>query len=303
MDDVDRVREAATALGLEALAIAPLAGDASRRSFFRLALPGGSIVAAVYPVGAEVQAARDERIHAWGWQRGLPIPRPLGRTALVTIAEDLGSVDLERALRERGAEVFAGALETLAAFQHCEWSDLETPAFDAAFFRRELEVFEQYAAGRSTASAAGFLDDLAGRLGTHPYCLVHRDFHVNNLFVGRDGVRAVDYQDMRGGPDTYDMASLLRERAGGEVLGSDREWRARAAARLGWPGEWERRYLECAAQRGLKVIGTFLRLASSGRNEYLGWLPRVQELACDAAVRLGAPGDLVDILGGRPRGL
>jgi len=105
-------------------------------------------------------------------------------------------------------------------------------------------------------------------------------------------------QHVRHHPD-----ALLRERAGGELLESDLEWQARAAACLGWSSGWERRYLECAAQRGLKVIGTFLRLASWGRGEYLGWLPRVQELACEAAVRLGAPGELVEILKGRPRGL
>jgi aminoglycoside/choline kinase family phosphotransferase len=300
-DDLRKVNEAAAALGLGISGIEPIAGDASRRSFYRLAATGTSAVAAVYPEGAEDQLARDERVHAWGWERSLPIPRPLGHTALVAFAADLGGEDLERALRGRGEHVLSQALETLAAFQACAWEDLETPRFDAAFFRRELEVFETFAcrpAGAAPPAVSGFLDALARSLADHPYRLVHRDFHVNNLFLLGDAVWAVDYQDMRGGPDTYDAVSLLRERAGGELLASDVPWRERAAARLAWSAGWERRYLECAAQRGLKVVGTFLRLASWGRPEYLAWLPRVRELAREAAVALAAPGELLDLLAG-----
>ncbi len=306
VDELSRVREAAAALGVAAIAISRLAGDASRRSFYRIATADGSLVAAVYPEGAEELLTRDERVHEWGWKRELPIPRPVGHTALVAVASDLGDEDLERAWRRRGEQVIAGALENLAAFQGCPWLDLVTSPFDAAFFRRELAVFEEHAClprGAVAPPIATFLDDLAERLSGHPYRLVHRDFHVNNLFLVGDDVWAVDYQDMRGGPDTYDAASLLRERAGGELLHSDLGWRRRAAVRLGWTAGWEGRYLECAAQRGLKVIGTFLRLASWGRTEYLGWLPRVRELARAAAIELGAPGAVVDLLGAPPAGL
>jgi aminoglycoside/choline kinase family phosphotransferase len=195
--------------------------------------------------------------------------------------------------------VLDGAIEALAAFQRCEWHDTPTPRFDAAFFRRELAIFEQLAvpAGRAAGRAAGaFLDDLASRVAAHPYRLVHRDFHVNNLFLRGADVAAVDYQDMRGGPDTYDVASLLRERGCAELLSSDDSWRARAARRLAWSGAWERRYLECAAQRGIKVVGTFLRLAAGGRPEYLAWLPRVRELARRAVVEIDGPGAMVELL-------
>lgn len=299
--DLRLLRRAASRLGLELGAVAPIVGDASRRVFFRAAVPGGSVVAAVYPAGAEEQLARDERVHDWGWGRGLPIPRPLGHTDRVAFSADLGDGDLERVLRRRGDGVLDAALDTMAAFQACTLTGLETPPFDAPFFRRELAVFEEYAwvsAGPVPPAVAGFLDDLATALAGHPYRLVHRDFHANNLFLVGNVVRAVDYQDMRGGPDTYDAVSLLRERAAGELLASDAAWSARAAARLGWEAGWHRRYLECAAQRGLKVVGTFLRLAAGGRQEYLAWLPRVRRLARDAVLALDAPRALVDVLSG-----
>jgi hypothetical protein len=294
--------EAAAALGFSVLRVEPVEGDASRRTFYRLFIPGGTAIAAVYPEGAEEQAEKDVRSQRWGWSRRLPIPEPLGHAGLVTLSEDLGSEDLERAVGARGEMVLEAALDTLRMFQGCRWDDCPTPRFDGAFFRRELAAFEQQvvpAAVAGGAAIAGFLDDLATRLEHHPYRLVHRDFHVNNLFLQGGRVRAVDYQDMRGGPDTYDAVSLLRERAGGERIESDLVWRARAASMLGWTLGWEERYVECAAQRGLKVVGTFVRLAGLGRTQYLRWLPLVQRRAREALEALAAPGPLIDLL--RPR--
>ena len=291
--------DAAAALGLSVTRVERVEGDASRRVFYRLFAAARTAIAAVYPEGAEEQVERDVRSQRWGWSRRLPIPEPLGHTGLVSLSEDLGSEDLERAVGERGEMVLEAALETLGQFQSCRWDDCPTPPFDAAFFRRELSIFEQQvvpAAVAERAEVAGFLDDLASRLERHPYCLVHRDFHVNNLFLQGGRVRAVDYQDMRGGPDTYDAVSLLRERAGGERIESDLLWRARAAAILGWTPGWEERYVECAAQRGLKVVGTFVRLAGSGRTHYLRWLPLVQRRALEAIEALAAPGPLIDLL-------
>ena len=297
-----KAAEAAASLGFSAVRVEPVEGDASRRMFYRLFSGERTVIAAVYPEGAEEQAEKDARCQCWGWSRRLPIPEPLGRAGLVTLSEDLGSEELAVPLGERGESVLAAALDTLGIFQRCRWDDCPTPAFDGAFFRRELAGFEQQAvppAVAGSAAIAGFLDDLAARLERHPYRLVHRDFHVNNLFLQSGRVRAVDYQDMRGGPDTYDAVSLLRERAGGERIESDVVWRARAASSLGWAAGWEQRYEECAAQRGLKVVGTFVRLAGSGRGHYLAWLPLVRQRAREAVEALAGPGQLIDLLGRR----
>ena len=298
-DGVRQARDAAAALGIAAGRVDAVEGDASRRMYYRLFAGARTVIAAVYPAGAGAQAASDVRAQRWGWSRGLPIPEPLGHLGLVTLSEDLGSEDLGRTVHERGVAVLAGALDTLRAFQECPWRDCPTAPFDAAFFRRELGGFEAFAVPGDCSGGAeisSYLDDLAAGLEHHPYRLVHRDFHVNNLFLHGGAVRAVDYQDMRGGPDTYDAASLLRERAGGECVEDEPAWRRRAAVRLGWEAGWERRYLECAAQRGLKVVGTFLRLASAGRPRYLEWLPLVRRRAAEALVEIGAPGQLVELL-------
>ncbi len=294
--------------GLETLGMAPVAtveltGDASRRRFFRVALRGGAtVVAALYPAALANSAAADHAVQLWGWRNGLPIPRPLGLSGVVVASEDVGDEDLAAAVAARGSDVVELALDALARFQGCDWRSLTTPPFAAEFFRGELAVFEGYTFSSDAhrqPRIGTFLDSLAERVASHPYRLVHRDFHLNNLLLFGGRVVAVDYQDMRGGPDTYDLASLLRERAGA-ALPEEVGRTARAAARYGWQEGWEGRYLECAAQRGLKVIGTFLRLAAAGRRSYLQWLPAVCGRALAALEALDAPGELCRAVAAAP---
>ena len=41
--------------------------------------------------------------------------------------------------------------------------------------------------------------------------LCHRDYHSRNLMWHDDTLYVIDFQDARMGPDTYDLASLLRD--------------------------------------------------------------------------------------------
>ena len=291
---MERLLAALDRLGLEVVGTAPLAGDASHRRFFRVTLAGGaSVVAALYPAGSEDAAARDHAVQCWGAGRGLPIPAPLGRLGGVTVSADLGDEQLESVLRDDPAAALAGALDVLAAFQGCGFAGLPTPPFDAAFFRRELAVFEEQAgAVAGPPGGADFLDRLCAQLARHPRRLVHRDFHVNNLLRHGSRVWAVDFQDMRGGPDTYDLVSLLRERAAATAPIDEGRWCTVAAGRLDWTAGWEERYLECAAQRGLKVLGTFLRLGAAGRPAYLAFVPAVAATAAAALDAIAAPAEL-----------
>lgn len=297
-DDDDALREGLSSLGLSATSVEPLAGDASQRRFFRIGLVSGqTAVAALYPPEGEAQADRDARVQRWGRERGLPIPEALGVAGRVTLSEDLGSESLSEASVHDHPALGEQLLIALGAFQTCPLAGLPNPPFDAAFFRRELAVFEQFGSVPASGTATRFLDDLAERLAAHPYRLVHRDFHLHNLFWKEKRVRALDFQDMRGGPDTYDPASLLRERGASEVALDEGRWLANAASQLCWSPGWRRRYLECAAQRGLKVVGTFSRLAAAGRREYERWLPEARRRALEALGAVRAPNDVLSMLG------
>jgi hypothetical protein len=288
---VEALAAALRKLGYAVADVAALAGDASQRRFFRARLADGrSVVACLYPEGSSTAADRDHAVQVWGCDHKLPLPQPLALGDGLTVSADVGDDDLERMLARAPGVAVARSLDALALFQACATDGAPTAPFDAGFFRRELAGFEDLAMpGGARLETAAFLDELAVRVAAHPYRLVHRDFHANNLFLHDDRVWAVDFQDMRAGPDTYDLVSLLRERAGAGLIPDPDAVARAAAARFLWPGGWERRYLECAAQRGLKVIGTFLRLAAAGRDSYLRYLPAVRRETGAALAALSAP--------------
>jgi hypothetical protein len=289
-DDPERLDDLLGVLGVRAVRVEPLTGDASARRFFRVWRGrADSVVVSLYPPGAEATARHDAVVHLWGLEHGLPIPRLLASAAAGIMSEDLGDEDLETALSLGDPAVKESLLLTLASFQRCSWHDVPNPPFDAAFFRQELAVFESFVPGAQGRREAGFLDTLAERLERHPFRLAHRDFHVHNLLWRANGVWAVDFQDMRGGPDTYDASSLLRERGGSRLLDGQTLPRAVIALACRWELGWEQRLRECAAQRGMKVIGTFLRLASRGKNGYLRWLPEVRSRVLELLEDLDAP--------------
>ena len=115
--------------------------------------------------------------------------------------------------------------------------------------------------------------------------LVLRDYHVDNLMMldrpGLAGVGLLDFQDAVRGPIAYDLVSLVND--------ARRDVPPALAARLivrygtAFPALDRARFdAACAilsAQRNLKIIGIFTRLAArDGKPGYLMHIPRVWRL-------------------------
>jgi aminoglycoside/choline kinase family phosphotransferase len=82
------------------------------------------------------------------------------------------------------------------------------------------------------------------------------------------------------GPDTYDVASLLRDRGAAGVLGSETEMALvdRYAAARGAGCHLRQRYFETLLQRSIKILGTFARQALiRDRRHYLDFIPPALE--------------------------
>jgi aminoglycoside/choline kinase family phosphotransferase len=110
----------------------------------------------------------------------------------------------------------------------------------------------------------------------HPYVLCHRDYHGQNLHVLNDVLYLIDYQDLRMGPDTYDLASLLRDRGVARIIGDDTELGllAEYARLIGADDSIRRRYFETLLQRSIKILGTFSKQPiARGRMHYLDFIP------------------------------
>jgi aminoglycoside/choline kinase family phosphotransferase len=93
----------------------------------------------------------------------------------------------------------------------------------------------------------------------------------------------LDYQDLRMGPDTYDIASLLRDRGVARILGEQTEMElldeyARATGNGQRATEVRQRYFETLLQRSIKILGTFSKQPIvRGRMHYLDFIPATLE--------------------------
>ena len=82
------------------------------------------------------------------------------------------------------------------------------------------------------------------------------------------------------GPDTYDMASLLRDRGVADILGEETEMELLAwyGARRGSAEGLRARYFQTLLQRSIKILGTFARQPiARGRLHYLDFIPATIE--------------------------
>lgn len=212
---------------------ATLAGDASTRRFHRLRLPN-SATRIVMDYGAAFEGETDDVRLARLFERAsLPVARifEILPEAGALVLEDLGDETLEVALghasegrRPTREDLYRSSVELSAAIATRGTEALAAsdrargPALDAERFLLEMTFFlDHYMGsflGRTVVPAElrEAVEALAIVVAAHPRVLCHRDYHSRNLMVRPNGELAmVDIQDARWGPDTYDIASLLRD--------------------------------------------------------------------------------------------
>ena len=165
------------------------------------------------------------------------------------------------------------------------------PPYDMAVYLREAGLFAEwflpqvYGIEKARELREEWLvlwRGVIAEAGLQQACLVHRDYHADNLFWlhGRDGHRAVgmlDYQDALWGDAAYDLASLLEDARRDVSPTTVKQCIAHFVKQLGEdPVLFRQRYAVLAAQRNAKIIGIFVRLCvRDGKAHYLDYLPRV----------------------------
>ena len=281
-----------------ACSVEPMAGDASTREFFRLRLAdGGSRVVMDY--GRPFQTETDDVVLSRVFQEAaLPAARILEASPEpgCLVLEDLGQSTLEEVLQQAGGRspeewyreavdlAVAVAVRGTAVLVRSERS--AGPALDRERFRFEMDFFLQHYVGGVRGIAAAppdlvrqlhALADLAADSPRRVLC--HRDFHSRNLIVRNNGSLAmVDIQDARWGPDTYDLASLLRDAYVDIEEDLVERMIERYRARLAQPPDPETfrcRFDRVAAQRMIKALGTFgYQFVTLGNRRYLAAVPR-----------------------------
>ena len=213
--------------------IVPLTGDASDRQYFRvLYRDTASQVLAVHPGPIAFDTLPFVNVAHLLAAIPVPVPKILAHSDELGIIalEDLGDVTLQAhvgaASPEEQAALYRQAVTFVSTIQR-RGRELASPdyvpygiVFDAEKLIWELRFFtthflEAYRGAGLTDSVrtalthdyASIADDLAS--GSPVLC--HRDYHSRNLMLHEGSLHIIDFQDARMGPDTYDLASLLRD--------------------------------------------------------------------------------------------
>ncbi len=261
-----------------------LAGDASVRRYFRVTLPDGSTrVLAYYPPEVRAQLATFLDAYRAVAEHGR-VPEVLRYSDAAVLQRDVGDrtlFDLLHEDREEGMRLYRDAIDALVAFQRASPGAIHPP-FSAEFFANELEMTREFYVEKlmgvppeTSARLAPVFRRLAANIARHPYTLCHRDYHGQNIHVVNGSLFVIDYQDLRQGPDTYDLASLLRDRGVARLLGETTELDLLdyyGSLRNADPG-LRLRYFETLLQRSIKILGTFAKMPIvRGRLQYLDFI-------------------------------
>lgn len=287
--------------GWSAAAVAPLAGDASFRRYYRVAANGRRAVLMDAPPAHEnvrpfVRIARQLR----GLGFSAPEILAADQAGGFLLLEDFGDDTFSRLLRGGADEepLYRLACDVLIRLHTLPAAVAMPPQLPDYDQRRLLDEallltdwFLPAVAGGPTPGDVREAYVAAWRavlpvVTEPPATLVLRDFHVDNLMrlAGRDGIAAcglLDFQDAVAGSAAYDLMSLLED-ARRDV---DAAIRTRMLAyyadatgladRAGFAAS----FAVLAAQRHAKVIGIFTRLdRRDGKPIYLVHIPRVWRL-------------------------
>lgn len=278
---------------------AELPGDASDRRYVRVRLADGAtrmLMVHSGPIdGRTLPFPNVARLLA---RMQVPVPAVLGGAddLGILMLDDLGDVTLQTLLdaadNPRRAALYREAVDLIVRMQQ-GGRELASPAgipftlaFDEAKLTSELDFFvrhflEGLRRARPSAAARRALDgelrEVARELAAEPRVFCHRDYHSRNLMLHRGRLHAIDFQDARMGPDTYDLVSLLRDCYVGHEPAFVGRMIAYYQDRLGIGGgpAYQDRFDLMSVQRHLKALGTFgYQTTVGGNDRYLSAIPR-----------------------------
>jgi len=307
--------------------VLPLTGDASDRRYYRVQLrEDESIVLALHAAAIDFEAMPFATVARLLTAIPLPVPGIVHHSNELGIIglQDLGDVTLQAhlgaATPARHAALYRQAVSFIALLQvrGQELASGDAPpyriAFDVEKLTWELEFFVKHFLGAYRGEALSpavhaelsaewpaIVEELAGE----PRVLCHRDYHSRNLMLHEDSLVIIDFQDARMGPDTYDLASLLRDSyvdlAAPQVdeliayflaLRHDASSVKREDA-----AEFGRRFDLMALQRNLKALGTFgYQTVVRGNSVYIQYIPRTLNYVRSNLARYPRFGRLRDLL-------
>jgi len=309
----------------EQFSLAPASADASFRRYFRVTLPGRTLIAMDAPPQHEDCRPFVHAAEVFG-AAGVHVPRVIEQDLAqgFLLLTDLGNTTYLSALNaDMAADLYRDATDALIRIQQASRSGV-FPLYDEALLTREMCLFPEWYVGKhlnatlddkQQAVLQKTFDTLNRNILAQGQVYVHRDYHSRNLMVceGTIGENPgiLDFQDAVYGAITYDLVSLFKDAyirwEEEQVLDwVVRYWEKAKKAGLPVPqdiSDFYRDFEWMGAQRHLKVLGIFARLYHrDGKDGYLKDLPLVMDYlrrACERYIELRPLVRLLDELENR----
>ena len=272
--------------------IAPLAGDASFRRYFRVhGEDGRTAVLMDAPPDKEDSRpflAVGKQLYTLGFSAPQSLATDLERGLI--LLEDFGDDRVNPVLArqpERERAIYEAAIDLIAALHEHPAADV--PPYNVPELLREARLFpDWYLPAVGVTEAPGYNAAWAPLwplvIPADPV-LTLRDYHADNLMLlDRPGVRGLgllDYQDALAGHPAYDLVSLLQDvrrevSPGLEAAMLDRYIAARPDID---EDAFRTAYDILGAQRNIKILGVFTRLyVRDGKASYPSFHPRLWQL-------------------------
>lgn len=249
--------------------IAPLAGDASFRRYFRVHDGDRQAVLMDAPPPEEDPRPFIAVAH-WLNAHGFTAPAILGADAAqgLVLIEDFGDVRMKEAIEADPAaatDLYRRAVDILVALRGHEAEGLDP--YDRAVLHREADLLTEWycPALGLTVDTDGYRaawDAVFDRALSARPVVVLRDYHVENLMLvrGAETLGLLDFQDALAGHPAYDLVSLLQDARRDVAPATEAAMLDYYRAATGEGDAFLDAYHVLGAQRNAKIIGIFTRL-------------------------------------------
>ncbi|MEW2918625.1 phosphotransferase [Ruegeria sp. ANG10] len=272
---------------------APLAGDASNRRYERLTDPdtGRTAVFMDSPPGKAEPVEAFVRMANYLREVGLSAPEIYAEDTEFgfLLLEDLGDDLFARVLKQNPQmerELYEAATDVLIELHQAP--TLSLPSYDPTMMTELAALsFTKYAQavlGEHDADARIRFEnrfaDVLHRETSGRKVVIQRDYHAENMIwlPDRDGVKRVgllDFQTAMLGHPAYDLVSMLQDVRRDVAPGTEMRMVNRYIAATGEKDhDFRTAYAVLGAQRNLRILGVFARLAVDyGKPQYIDLIP------------------------------
>ncbi len=308
-------------LGSSDIEVFSLAGDASNRRYYRVAVNEQSTVLMVWePFEDNAQYPFLSVLNHFA-SCGVQVPRVIAKNPKLgfVLLEDLGDLTLERKFWENQNQqlcipFYKQAIDELLKI-HFDANDStkgDCTAFHVAFDTEKLMwemnymkrhllegVFAGHLQGKFDQNDAKAVEEeslrICDELSRQPRVVTHRDYHSRNIMIKLGKIRVIDFQDARMGTMQYDLVSLLRdsyvnlnEAIAQELLDYYLQKRSEKGLAPLDGREFNRVYELQTVQRCLKACGSFASFYNTREDvRYLKYLPKTLQSVRLSLARIG----------------